>query len=125
MQDAARSKARHLLTGSRNRIQRLRAMGPNPFDYWLWADETAQLLETIFGKGTVPPLRFAEVVYERGRTVDQRGAMDNMTLGIHGEWGIRARLDRAEALLERIIGELGAGSQGAVAGGPQPSGPPA
>lgn len=106
MQDAVRNKARDLLMGSKGRIQRLRAMGPNPFDYWLWADETAQLLETIFGKGAAQPLQFAAVVYERGRTIDQRGAMDNMTLGIHGEWGIRARLDRAETLLERIIGEL-------------------
>ncbi len=106
MQETVRGKARDLLTGSKDRIQRLRAMGPNPFDYWIWADETAQLLETVFGKGAPQALLFAEVVYERGRTFDQRGAMDNMTLGIHGDWGIRARLDRAEVMLERIIGDV-------------------
>ena len=106
MQDAVRDKARHLLTGSKARIQRLRAMGPNPFDYWLWADETAQALETIFGRGAAEPLAFTEIVSERGRTIDTRGVFDTMTLGIHGEWGIRARLDRAEALLEQISAQL-------------------
>jgi hypothetical protein len=48
-------------------------------------------------------------VYERGRTADQRGALDNMTLGIHGEWGIHARLDRAAPLLEQLRSRLSGG----------------
>ncbi len=99
MQEAARDRARELVVDATQKIQRLRAMGPNPFDYWLWADETVQRLDAIFGTGAPESAGFAEIVYERGRTRDQRGAFDNMTLGIHGPWGIRARLDRAEAYL--------------------------
>ncbi len=109
MQEAVRDKARDLLAGSKQRIARLRATGPNPFDYWLWADETTQVLETVFGNDAEEPRRFGDIVYARGRTPEQRGSLDSMTLGIHGEWGIRSRLNRAEALLEQIIAGLGVG----------------
>ena len=106
MNETVRAKARDLVADKLRFIQRLRATGPNPFDYWLWADETAQALETIFGRGAAEPLAFTEIVSERGRTIDTRGVFDTMTLGIHGEWGIRARLDRAEALLEQISAQF-------------------
>lgn len=114
MQEAAREKARFVITGSRNRIQRLRGTGPNPFDFWLWADETTQVLESIFGKGAAEPKEFADVVYQRGRTLDQRGSIDSMTLGIHGAWGIRARLNRAETLLNEILARMGGPSPAAL-----------
>jgi hypothetical protein len=108
MQDAVRDKAHQAVTGAIENIQRLRGTGPHPFDFWLWADETTQLLETIFGQGAPEADGFATIVYERGRTRDQRGAADNMTLGIHGEWGIRARLSRAGAYLQQLNARLGA-----------------
>lgn len=110
MQDTTRVKALDTIEAALQRIQRLRATGPNPFDYWIWADETGQALETIFGDGAAEPLMFTQIVSERGRTVDQRGSFDSMTLGIHGEWGIRARLERAEVLLRATGARLGAGA---------------
>jgi hypothetical protein len=104
MQEPVREQAGQVVDRALQHIQRLRATGPNPFDYWIWADETVQMLETLFGAGAPEPAGLAEIVYERGRTIDQRGAFDNMTLGIHGEWGIRARLSRAEAYLTALHG---------------------
>ena len=109
MQEAVRDKARDLVRGSLGRIARLRALGPNPFDYWIWADETVQALEMVFGRGSAEAAAFGEIVYERGRTVDQRGSFDSMTLGLHGPWGIRARLKRAEAYLDQLVARLSAG----------------
>jgi hypothetical protein len=107
--DAVRTKAAEMVEQAIGKIHRLHATGPNPFDYWLWADETVQALETIFGKQSDEARTVAQILYERGRTADQRGAMDNMTLGIHGEWGIHARLDRAEPVLEQIRARLTSG----------------
>lgn len=106
MHETARARALGMVNEALRIIQRLRAMGPNPFDYWIWADETAQMLETIFGRGAAESLAFTQIISERGRTLDQRGNFDSMTLGIHGEWGIRARLDRAEAFLQQISARL-------------------
>jgi hypothetical protein len=96
-------RARTRLATLRQRILRLRGTGPNPFDYWIWADETRAVLATIFGEGSPEENAFSEIVGTRGRTADQRGQADNMTLGLHGEWGIWARLDRSEALLSSIL----------------------
>ena len=96
-----RAKAR--LTGLSQRLRRLRGTGPNPFDYWIWADETRAVLETVFGIDSEEARSFSEIVGTRGRVPEQRGQLDNMTLNLHGEWGIWARLDRSEALLTRIL----------------------
>lgn len=104
MNQTISDKAREAIERNRAHILRLRAMGPNPFDYWLWADETHQLLQTVYGDDAAQAAGFADIVYERGRTRDQRGAFDNMTLGVHGEWGIRARLGRAAAYLDTLLG---------------------
>lgn len=93
-----------------DRIAYLRATGPNPFDYFIWADTTDAIVAEIFGAESPETLAFGEAVYRRGRTVDQRGLFDNMTLGLHGEWGIWARLDRAQGVLEQILSRHEAGS---------------
>lgn len=98
---ADRAKAR--ITGLTARLRRLRGTGPNPFDFWIWADETRAVLETVYGIDSDEARTFAEIVGTRGRTPEQRGQLDNMTLNLHGEWGIWARLDRAEALLNEVI----------------------
>jgi hypothetical protein len=85
------------------RIAYLRATGPNPFDYWLWADSTESIVVQIFGEESAEAVALHEAVHARGRTIDQRGISDNMTLGLHGEWGIWARLDRAQGVLEQIV----------------------
>lgn len=87
-----------------NQTNLLRATGPTPFEYYLWADTTEALIREIFGPTSPELVAFGEAVRERGRTVDQRGLFDNMTLGLYGAWGIWARLDRAQAVLEQILG---------------------
>ena len=85
-------------------IAYLRATGPNPFDYWLWADYTGSIVRQAFGADSDEDRRFQEAINEPGRTPDQRGIADNMTLGLHGEWGIWSRLERAQAVLAEIAG---------------------
>jgi hypothetical protein len=93
-----------VLKAQLERIPYLRATGPNPFDYWLWADYVASIVTVIYGADSVEALRFQEAISEPGRTSDQRGINDNMTLGLHGEWGIWARLDRAARVLQALTG---------------------
>jgi hypothetical protein len=95
--------ARRSIETQLERIAHLRATGPNPFDYWLWADYTAAIVAESFGKASPPDLRFRDAISHPGRTEFQRGIADNMTLGLHGEWGIWARLDRAQRVLAEIV----------------------
>ncbi len=44
---------------------------------------------------------------ERGRLPGVRGQAENMTLNIHGPWGILKRLERGEAVLVRLANSLG------------------
>jgi hypothetical protein len=97
-------RARDRLVGLTRRIKRLRGTGPNPFDYWIWADETRAVVELIYGVDSIEARSFSEIVGTRGRTPEQRGQLDNMTLNLHGEWGIWARLDRCETLLNEMLG---------------------
>ncbi len=85
------------------RIAYLRGTGPNPFDYWLWADYTEAIIAQAFGAGSPEAIEFEAAVHEPGRTRDQRGLNENMTLGLHGEWGIWARLHRAQRVLESML----------------------
>lgn len=103
-QPATSNPAQVRLLSLMKRIARLRATGPNPFDYWIWADEARGVIEQVYGSDSEAALDFAVVVGARGRTADTRGQADNMTLGLHGEWGIWSRLDRAELVLGRLIG---------------------
>ncbi len=106
VQQSTAERARSRLAGLTERIARLRATGPNPFDYWIWADETRAVLEAVFGIDSIQAAAFYEAVGASGRTPDARGQEDNMTLGLHGEWGIWARLDRAEAVLTDIVSKM-------------------
>lgn len=96
-------RGRSYLAGQLRLIGRLRSTGPNPFDYFQWADETSNILRELYGDDSDALEAFRLAVAESGRTVDQRGVLDNMTLGLHGEWGIWSRLDRAEGVLRRLL----------------------
>lgn len=106
MDTGADSRAKTRLQAIALRIPRLRATGPNPFDYWIWADETRSVLDHIFGVESAESRGFADIAHARGRTIDSRGHLDNMTLGLHGEWGIWARLRRAEPYLTTLVQRL-------------------
>lgn len=101
---AAGERSQQYLTQQLQRIAYLRATGPNPFDYFQWADETSNIVTELFGAESDQLKAIRLAVAESGRTVDQRGIVDNMTLGLHGEWGIWSRLDRAEHVLRQILG---------------------
>jgi len=90
------------------KIGRLRGSGPNPFDYDLWDDRTVEILTAIYGEGSPELRRYEEAAGKRGRLPGVRGQAENMTLNIHGPWGILARLERAERVLQELVRELDA-----------------
>ncbi len=101
---ATPQRAQEYVTRQTASIARLRATGPNPFDYFIWADETDNILTELFGAASDERQAFRLAAIDSGRTDDQRGIRNNMTLGLHGDWGIWARLDRAEHVLRQILG---------------------
>ena len=100
--EASSERVREYLDQIQARLAYLRGTGPNPFDYFLWADESTTILHGLFGDDAAEVTGFREAVASSGRTAETRGILGNMTLGLHGEWGIWARLERAEAVLRLI-----------------------
>ena len=100
------ARAREHLERQRALIARLRGTGPNPFEYDQWDARTAELLAAIFGAESEELQRYRDEVDTRGRLPGVRGSAENMTLNIHGKWGIRGRLDRAESVLDDLIRSL-------------------
>ena len=98
--DPARTRAR--IQAQLHAISKLRGSGPNPFEYNQWYDRTAEVLTAIYGEDSEAVTRLHEAAGVRGRLPGVRGQAENMTLNIHGPWGIRARLDRAEAVLAQL-----------------------
>lgn len=87
-------------------IGRLRGSGPNPIDYAQWDDRTTEVLVATFGADSPEVAAYEEAADKRGRLPGVRGIGENMTLNIHGPWGIHARLQRAEAALKAISAKL-------------------
>jgi hypothetical protein len=96
---AARAAIEAQLTG----IKRLRGTGPNPFDYDIWQSRTLEVLREVFGPSAAELERYEDATGVRGRLPGVRGQAGNMTLNIHGEWGILARLERGEAVLNDLL----------------------
>ena len=93
------ARARERLDEQLRLIQWLRGTGPNPIDYDKWDERTLELLSDIYGAGSDEVRRYQEDVGKRGRLPGVRGPAEDMTLNIHGQWGILGRLERAEQLL--------------------------
>lgn len=106
VRNPARAKTR--IDEQIQRIPWLRGSGPNPFDYYQWDARTTELLSAIFGPDSGQVQRYYEAAGIRGRLAGVRGQAENMTLNIHGPWGILARLERAEQALSAIAAELDA-----------------
>ncbi len=83
-------------------IPRLRGTGPNPFEYDQWNARTVEILRSAFGDASDEVTRYLQEVGESGRVAGVRGNAANMTLNIHGQWGILERLERAESLLRSL-----------------------
>jgi hypothetical protein len=101
-------RARTLLEEQVSRIGRLRGSGPNPFDYDRWQARTVELIEQIFGAESEEAKSYYEAAGIRGRLPGVRGEAENMTLNIHGPWGILSRLNRAEVVLKDLLAKLAA-----------------
>ena len=99
--------ARERLTAQLTSIGQLRGSGPNPFDYTIWDERTAEVIGATFGEDSSELAQYQEAAGTPGRLPGVRGQAENMTLNIHGEWGILGRLERAESLLTSLIAELG------------------
>ena len=100
------ARARELLQEQLTKIGRLRGGGPNPFDYTLWDGRTEELISDIYGSDSAELVAYYEAAGIRGRLPGVRGQAENMTLNIHGQWGILGRLDRAEGVLQRLVAAL-------------------
>jgi hypothetical protein len=94
-------------------IGRLRGTGPNPFEYNQWDDRTLEILEASFGADSPEVASYLAASGTRGRLPGVRGQAENMTLNIHGQWGILGRLERAEKVLLGIAGALPAENESA------------
>ncbi|MEO8541515.1 MAG: hypothetical protein ABI577_17360, partial [bacterium] len=95
------------IQGQIDRIGRLRGSGPNPFDYDLWDDRTVEILTATYGDGAPELEAYFQAAGKRGRLPGVRGQAENMTLNIHGSWGILGRIDRAEVVLKQFVSALG------------------
>ena len=98
--------ARALLETQLQLIGRLRGTGPNPFEYTRWEQRTLELVAEIYGPESTEMERYYEATGIRGRLPGVRGQAENMTLNIHGQWGILGRLQRAEAILVDLVTAL-------------------
>ena len=88
-------------------IKKLNGSGPNPFDYDIWQARAVEVLTALYGEDSPELSRFHEAAGIRGRLPGVRGQAENMTLNIHGPWGIHARLERAEAVLHDLARAAG------------------
>ncbi|MEO6396937.1 MAG: hypothetical protein ABIP13_00565 [Tepidiformaceae bacterium] len=98
--------ARERLAAQVEGIGRLRGSGPNPFDYTIWDERTAEVIGATFGADSSQLAQYLEAADIRGRLPGVRGQAENMTLNIHGQWGILGRLQRAEVVLNSLIASL-------------------
>ncbi|MEP7215476.1 MAG: hypothetical protein ABI782_04435 [Anaerolineaceae bacterium] len=98
--------AKERLSAQLKSIGRLRGSGPNPFDYTIWDERTAEVIGATFGEDSPELAQYREAADTRGRLPGVRGEAENMTLNIHGQWGILGRLERAETLLNSLIAAL-------------------
>lgn len=100
-------RARELLQQQITKIGRLRGGGPNPFEYNLWDERNTELLTHIYGADSPEMAAYHNAAGIRGRLPGVRGQAENMTLNIHGQWGILGRLERAEVVLRDLVAKLG------------------
>ena len=76
----------------------LRGRGPVSYGYGQWVDETHHLLLTLFGEGSPQEAGFLEIV---GEGAEARGW--GLPLAPTNQWGMQARLSRAEGFLQEVL----------------------
>lgn len=75
--------------------------GPVSYDYGNWVDSTHRLLLTAFGEGSPEAAGFLEIV---GEGAEARGW--GLPLAPANQWGMQARLARADEYLQALLGAL-------------------
>lgn len=98
--------ARERIESQLQKIGRLRGSGPNPFDYCIWDERTVEILTAVYGEDSAELARYHDAAGIRGRLPGVRGQAENMTLNIHGQWGILGRLQRGEQVLKDLAASL-------------------
>ena len=83
------------------RVPWLRGRGPVSYDYGQWVDNVHHSLVTLFGEDSPEAQGFLEIV---GMGAEERGW--GVPLAPNHPWGLRARLDRAEAYLRQLLERL-------------------
>ena len=83
----------------------LRGRGPVSYNYGQWVDETHHLLVTLFGEASAQEAGFLEIV---GEGAEARGW--GLPLAPANQWGMQARLARAESFLRQLAHEIGSPS---------------
>jgi hypothetical protein len=78
----------------------LRGRGPVSYNSGQWVDETYHLLVTLFGEDAAKAKGFLEIV---GEGAEARGW--GLPLAPANQWGMQARLGRAEAFLQGLVRE--------------------
>lgn len=81
-----------------DRVPWLRGRGPVSYNYGQWVDETHHLLVTAFGENSPEESGFLEIV---GEGAEARGW--GLPLAPDNQWGMQARLDRAESYLRSLL----------------------
>jgi hypothetical protein len=79
----------------------LRGRGPVSYNYGQWVDETHHLLVTLFGEESAQEAGFLEIV---GEGAEARGW--GLPLAPANQWGMQARLARAESFLQQLVSEI-------------------
>jgi hypothetical protein len=82
-------------------VPRLRGRGPISYDYGKWVDNTHHLLVTAFGEGSAQASGFLQIV---GEGAEARGW--GLPLAPNNQWGMQARLTRAEEYLLSLLGTV-------------------
>jgi hypothetical protein len=86
------------------RLAHLRGLGPVPNDHARWIDQTRYLLISLFGENSAEADSFGQAVGALPADREEQGFTFNLPL--EGPWGIRARLERGEAVLNGILSRL-------------------
>ncbi|HUF54075.1 MAG TPA: hypothetical protein VMR52_09935 [Dehalococcoidia bacterium] len=88
-----------------DQVNPIRGRGPISYDYGRWVDATHSLLALVFGAESPEAQGFLDIV---GEGAEARGW--GLPLAPDNQWGMQQRLNRAEAYLESLLGQLVPGS---------------
>jgi len=94
----------HAIARLREQLEKvpwLRGRGPVSYHYGQWVDSTHHVLVTLFGEDSPEARGFLDIV---GTGANERGW--GVPLAPDHQWGLRARLARAERYLQELLQRL-------------------